>query len=264
MRQNNYNRKRGNHEDDYMGNAYPIAKLFPNIITLLALCSGLTALRFAFFGRWESAVLFVIIAAFLDSMDGRIARMLNATSRFGAELDSLCDSINFGVVPAIILYLWQTKDIRGFGWGSALFIVVCMVIRLARFNTIAEDAKHDNKIRDLMNNFFVGIPAPAAAILLLCPVILDFEADIALPTLLVIIYVFIIAGLAASRLPTFSPKAIKIKPRNIAQIMIIIGIFIIGFIVEKWKTVLILSLIYLITIPFSIIKYNKFLKEEKS
>ena len=193
-------------------------KLFPNVITLLALAVGLSSIRFAIEGKWELAVTAIIVAAILDGFDGRIARMLNATSTFGAELDSLADFVNFGVAPVIVIYLWSlhTFKYKLLSWGAVLLYNSCMAIRLARFNTAMI-----NEI--LPKHFFVGVPAPIGALLVLAPVMLEF--DIAQEygispkeyLLSTIIYVVVIGFLLASRIPTISLKYISINFQDISS-----------------------------------------------
>ena len=150
-----------------------LGTVIPNLITVLALCSGLTGIRFALQERWEFAVAAIGLAAILDTLDGRMARLLKGQSRFGAELDSLSDFISFGVAPALILFFWTTNTIGGFGWMSVLFFSTCMALRLARFNTKLDDLDP----KPFASRFFSGVPAPAAAGLACLPIILSFEVD---------------------------------------------------------------------------------------
>ena len=149
--------------------AIPVRTLLPNLITLLALCAGLTAIRLASEQRFEWALYAIVFAALLDGMDGRLARMLKGTSRFGAELDSLADFVNFGVAPALILYQWGLNEFKSVGWIAALVFALCAALRLARFNVLAEDPNRPAWAA----NFFVGIPAPAGAITVLLPLYLE-------------------------------------------------------------------------------------------
>jgi CDP-diacylglycerol--serine O-phosphatidyltransferase len=190
----------------------PIRVLIPNIFTLLGLCAGLTAIRMAIEHRWDLAVGALVFAAFLDGIDGRIARLLKASSRFGAELDSLADFVNFGVAPGIIIFNWALDDLRSMGWIVVLVYAVCAALRLARFNVALER-------KDLpawKSSYFVGVPAPAGALILLLPVYLQ-DLGLHLPRLtpLVLVYTLIVALLMVSRVPTFSGKAIGQKvPRE--------------------------------------------------
>src|SRR6195952_6158730 len=139
----------------------PFRMIAPNMITLMALCLGLTAIRLAFEGKFEPAVIAIVAAAFLDGIDGRVARMLKGTSRFGAELDSLADFVNFGVAPALILYFWGLHDLKSAGWIAALTFAICAALRLARFNVMIEDPNRPA----WAGNYFVGVPAPAGALM---------------------------------------------------------------------------------------------------
>src|SRR5262245_9091021 len=148
----------------------PVRTLVPNLITLLALCAGLTGIRLAIEGRLEWALAAIVFAALLDGIDGRVARMLKGTSRFGAELDSLADFVNFGVAPALILYLWGLHELRSAGWIAALVLAICAGLRLARFNVMLDDPNRPAWAA----NFFVGMPAPAGALTALLPIYLSF------------------------------------------------------------------------------------------
>src|SRR5712675_1940045 len=148
----------------------PVRTLVPNLITLLALCAGLTGIRLAIEGRLEWAVAAIVFAAVLDGLDGRVARMLKGTSRFGAELDSLADFVNFGVAPALILYFWKLHELKSAGWIAALVFAICAALRLARFNVMIEDPNRPA----WAGNYFVGVPAPAGAITVLLPIYLQF------------------------------------------------------------------------------------------
>src|ERR1700751_3539923 len=180
----------------------PVRMLLPNLITLLALCAGLTAIRLAVEDRLEWAVAAIVFAALLDGIDGRIARMLKGTSRFGAELDSLADFVNFGVAPALILYFWGLHELKSAGWIAAMVLAICAGLRLARFNVMIDDPDRPA----WTNNFFVGIPPPAGAITVLLPI---YVAFLGVPrsnflTWLTLGYTLAVALLMVSRLPVFS------------------------------------------------------------
>ena len=190
----------------------PISIIIPNLITVLALCSGLTGIRFALQERWEFAIGAIALAAILDTLDGRMARLLKGQSKFGAELDSLSDFISFGVAPALILFFWTTQSIQGIGWATVLFFSTCMALRLARFNTQLEDPNPPS----FSARFFSGVPAPAAAGLACLPVIVSFELDldaIKQPYLISGWLVFI-GLMMVSGIPTFSFKGSKL-PRKL-------------------------------------------------
>lgn len=241
----------------------PFIKLLPNLVTISSLCVGFSSIRFALESKWEAAVLCIVIAAFLDGIDGRIARILGATSHFGAELDSLCDFVNFGVVPAILLYCWSFSDsgFKLFAWVVVLLYVVCMSLRLARFNT----GLIDKDSVALSKKFFIGVPAPVGAMLLIIPIIISFDIlpffdlnlNIKSSSLLLMVYQVIIALLLASRLPTFSFKDIIIKPEYVWIFLFFSGALIIGLIIYPWYMLPIMGLIYLCTIPFSIMIARK-------
>jgi CDP-diacylglycerol--serine O-phosphatidyltransferase len=235
----------------------PLSRLFPNMVTLMALCSGMFSIRFALNEKWEMSVTFIAIAALLDGMDGRLARLLKATSNFGAQLDSLSDFLSFGVAPAIILYLWILKDIsvKGLGWAISLFYAVCMAIRLARFNTSLDE--EDPPI--WADKFFVGVPAPAAACLAIIPIMVCLQYDLnhIMKPGLIGTYILIIAGLMISRVPTFSAKKIVIRREFASLVLVAAGVLITSILIEPWPTLTFICCCYICTIPFSIIYYKK-------
>src|SRR5215213_4583004 len=173
--------------------AIPVRTLVPNVITLLALCAGLTAIRFAVEGRLEWALAAIVFAAVLDGIDGRVARLIKGTSRFGAELDSLADFVNFGVAPGLILYSFTLYNLRSFGWVVALILAISMALRLARFNAMLDDPNRPEWKKD----FFVGVPAPAGALTSLLPLYLSFLGVPMGPAMapLALVYVLVIAFL---------------------------------------------------------------------
>src|SRR5919109_1869617 len=179
----------------------PVRTLLPNVITLLALCAGLTAIRLAIEEKLEWAVAAIVFAAMLDGIDGRLARMLKGTSRFGAELDSLADFVNFGVAPALMLYFWGLQELGHLGWIAAMVFAISTGLRLARFNVMADDPNKPAWAA----NFFVGVPAPAGAITVLLPIYLNLlgAPKLTIPALL---YTLAIAFLAVSTLPVYSGK----------------------------------------------------------
>jgi len=231
----------------------PISRLFPNMVTIAGLCCGLSAIRFAMLGRWEMAVGFIIVAALIDGMDGRLARMLGATSLFGAQLDSLSDFLCFGVSPALVLYMWQLQYIRGIGWAAVLYFSVCMALRLARFNTGLFEEKEPWE-----KQFFVGVPAPAGGILCLLPLIVSLRFEnFTLPPALVAAYAVLVGTLMASRIPTFAGKHIRIKHDYIPQFMIAATILLVLFIIEPWLFLLGLGVAYLGSIYFSVMRWRR-------
>ncbi len=231
----------------------PVAKLIPNILTLIGLVVGVSSIRFALDSRWEISVYCILVATIIDGLDGKVARMLNATSHFGAELDSLCDFVNFGLSPALILYLWsfQQYEYKVTSWAAITFFIVCMGIRLARFNTaIFKPAESKQALM-----FSTGVPAPSGAMLALIPIILDFEIttyfedfSIRSHTLLINLYIIFVAILLASRLPTISIKNLNIKPEYLSLSMIMFAIVIIIAVIYPWYMLPIAAVIYLLSI----------------
>ena len=240
----------------------PLRFLLPNLLTLLALCSGVTAIRFAIENRYEYAVAAIIFAVVLDALDGRLARYLKGTSRFGAELDSLADFVNFGVAPAIILYLWSLNSLKTFGWVVCLMLAIGCALRLARFNVMLDDP---NKPK-WMNGFFTGIPAPAGAGLALAPLYLGFlglinEGHPFAKT--ISIYEIAIAILMVSRVPTYSGKTLTRVPREYALPLLgLMALFVVFLISFPWETLLILSVIYLIFIPVSVLSFRRYKRRD--
>ncbi len=233
----------------------PLTRLLPNMLTVLSMCAGLTGMRFALMERWHEAVLAIIIAAVFDMLDGRVARMLNIASKFGAELDSLSDAISFGVAPAFILYLWVLKDAAGLGWIAVLVYTVCVAMRLARFNTMLED----QSLPAWTKRFFTGVPSPAGAGLALLPLELFLEYGDAAkgPGAIVALWVIFSGGLMVSRLPTLALKGWRVEHRWVAPIFLLIVLAISALITNPWLTLSALTIIYLLSIPFGWISYRQ-------
>jgi CDP-diacylglycerol--serine O-phosphatidyltransferase len=223
-------------------------RMIPNILTMLALCSGLTAFRFAFDERWEPAVLCLVIAAVLDALDGRIARLLGHSSKFGAELDSLSDFFAFGVAPAMLIYLWTLHQIGSLGWVIALLYCVCCALRLARFNTALEAPS----LPLWAKNYFTGVPSPAAAGLVVFPMVLSFQTDaeIVRNPLIAAGFLIVVAALMVSRIPTFSFKNVRIPHRFALFMMLIVALIAALAVVAPWQTLAVLTALYAILIPF--------------
>jgi CDP-diacylglycerol---serine O-phosphatidyltransferase len=233
----------------------PISIIIPNLITVMALCSGLTGVRFALQERWEFAIGAITLAAILDTLDGRMARLLKGQSKFGAELDSLSDFISFGVAPALILFFWTTQSIQGIGWASVLFFSTCMALRLARFNTQLEDPNPPS----FSARFFSGVPAPAAAGLACLPVIVSFELDmgaIKQPYLISGWLVFI-GLMMVSSIPTFSFKGSKLPRKLVIPLFVIAGLFIACVLTATWIALAMLIIVYFFSIPLSFLSYRK-------
>ena len=240
------------------GHSLPLARLFPNMVTLGALCCGVSSIRFAMLEMWHMSVALILIAALLDSMDGFVARLLRATSPFGAQLDSLSDMVSFGVAPAIITYLWLLDDIKRWGWAAVLFYIVCCALRLARFNVHLADEQSPAH-RMLMKRFFVGIPSPAGAILALMPLVLTFK-DITIfegNHWYGVVYLALVGLLMASRIPTFAPKHWRIPQWLALPVMLAAGMLCVGIISEPWMTLMLTMLLYISSIPFSVWKYRR-------
>lgn len=236
---------------------FPISKLFPNIVTLMGLCFGLTSIKYTFMGKWELAVIFITIAAIIDGIDGRLARLLHSTSEFGAQLDSLADFLNFGVAPAFLLYFWHLKYITVYGWISVTMFVICMAIRLARFNTSVNCQLPQDHAS---NKFMVGMPAPAGALLAIAPMMLSFNNNILLHIghhiiNHIIIYLILISLLVVSRIPTFSFKSVNIPRNIISLVMFFFGLLIVLLITKPWITLPIIGVVYLSSIPITAITY---------
>ncbi|HEY1310050.1 MAG TPA: CDP-diacylglycerol--serine O-phosphatidyltransferase, partial [Pseudolabrys sp.] len=215
--------------------AIPVRTLLPNLITLLALCAGLTAIRVAVENRLELALAAIVLAVLLDGIDGRVARMLKGTSRFGAELDSLADFVNFGVAPALILYFWGLAELKSAGWIAALVFAICAALRLARFNVMIDDPSKPAWV----GNFFTGIPAPAGAITVLLPIYLNFlGVSNGLVTVWVtFFYTLAIALLMVSRLPVFSGKRVgkRVPPEMVLPVFVLVVFFFALLISYPWQ-----------------------------
>lgn len=238
--------------------AMSINRMIPNALTLLALCSGLTALRFALQERWELAVGAVLVAMLFDGLDGRIARLMGATSELGAQLDSLSDVIAFGVAPALMIYLWTLSDASGVGWAACLVYAACCALRLARFNT----ALGDENPAPLSGRYFVGVPAPAAAALAVLPLALSFVVgDAWLRSDVVnVVTLLAVAMLMISRVPTFSAKKVKLSAPQRLFVLVGFVLFIALLISETWITVSLLALIYLASIPVAVLHHRRDLR----
>ena len=240
----------------------PIRMLVPNFFTVLSLCAGLTAIRMAIESRFELALAFVVAAALLDAVDGRAARFLKAQSRFGAELDSLADFVNFGVAPALIVYTWGLGTLRGFGWVTVLVFAAGMALRLARFNSMLDVEKPK-----WQNNYFTGMPAPAGAITVLLPLYIEgaglFDAR-QMPALIAI-YILAMAFLLVSTIPTFSGKSLgdKIRRELVLPILVAVASLVALVVTYPYGTMLVITIAYLVMIPFSIRQHAKQTNEDE-
>jgi CDP-diacylglycerol---serine O-phosphatidyltransferase len=225
----------------------PVRMLLPNVITLLAICAGLTAIRLSTEGRMELAVAAIVFAAVLDGIDGRVARMIKGQSKFGAELDSLADFVNFGVAPGLILYFWQLHELNNGGWIAAMVFAISGGLRLARFNATMDDP---NKPA-FAANFFTGVPAPAGAITVLLPIYLGFLGVAKPPAVLTAFYTLLIAFLMVSRLPVFSGKTIRMRvpPEMVLPVFVSVIFFIALLIGYPWYILSTGSVLYLLSLP---------------
>lgn len=242
----------------------PVRILIPNMVTLLGLCVGLTSIRMAIEGRFEYALIAIAGAAVLDGLDGRMARLLKASSRFGAELDSLSDFVCFGVAPAVVLFLWGFQDARSLGWIIVLVFAVAAALRLARFNVALDDPA--KPIWE--NSFFVGVPVPAGAILLMLPLYLEglgVPKDWMFMPLLAV-YALGIAGLMPSRVRTFSGKLIgrRIEREFVAPVVALAVVMAATLVTYPYLSVTLGCLTYLVMIPMSVRRYAELVREFKT
>jgi len=233
----------------------PFNQLFPNMLTVLALCSGLTAIKFAIEGQFERAVIALVIACFLDGIDGLAARLLRGTTKFGAELDSLSDFVSFGVAPVVLLYQWSLSGLGGIGWIVVLGYSVCCALRLARFNTGLPNPTEARWATE----FFEGAPAPGAAGLALLPVFLSLQFGDGEPRWapLVAIYVLALSALMVSRVPTMSFKTIRIERDYVLVVLLVVALAVAAVSSYPWLTLVVISVAYFFTIPIGLLRYRK-------
>jgi CDP-diacylglycerol---serine O-phosphatidyltransferase len=233
---------------------FSVNRMVPNVLTLLALCAGMTAIRFAVSGDFEAACYAILAAGIFDGLDGRMARLLKATSRFGAELDSLSDFVSFGVAPAAVLYLWTMSQLHSIGWAIVLFFAVCCALRLARFNTQlgAEPPPYAAA-------FFTGAPAPAGAGLLLLPMFVSFEWGDWIPRspYLNAVWISAVALLMVSTVPTMSLKRIRIPPHLVVPSLLGVGVMAGFFMTAPWPTLTFVGALYIGSIPLTIRAYYR-------
>ncbi len=241
----------------------PVTRLLPNMLTLLSLCSGLTGIKFAMHEQWEKALLAILIAGVFDLLDGRVARMLNIASKFGAELDSLSDAISFGVAPGFIMYEWTLKNAGGIGWVAVLIFAVCCALRLARFNTLLDNPD----IPLWAKRFFTGVPAPGGAGLCLLPMVfvLEFGEAVRLSGPFYSFWMIVVGGLMVSRLPTFALKGWRIHPIWVAPLFVAAVAFAAGLITDTWITLCIGGSFYMLSLPLGWYSYHtRALREKKA
>lgn len=230
----------------------PGVRVLPNAITVLALCSGLSAVQFAMTGYYQLAIAAVALAAVLDSLDGRIARLLDATSKMGAELDSLSDAIAFGVSPALVVFIWRLHEFRA-GWVVTLVFAVCMILRLARFNTLL-----DTEQPPYAKEFFTGVPAPAGGLLVLLPIALSEQIGTGWWTsrVAVTVWTVAVAALLISRIPTLSAKTVRVPAKAVAPLLVLVGLAAAAIITFPLGTLCLAMIAYLLHIPLAVRRYR--------
>ena len=228
--------------------------LLPNILTLGGVCLGISSIKFSIDGNYSLAVILILLAAILDALDGRIARLIKGTSEFGKELDSLTDFVSFGIAPVLILYFWELNSYGKLGWTIALIYSVCCVLRLARFNLTKVELQHEWK-----SNFFEGVPSPAGGLIILMPLIyeltnlsLDIHIKLITPYLTILI-----ALLLVSKIPTLSFKKISISSKATIFLLLTVGLIFIALLFYTFETLLVFGLVYLALIPVSFLIYKK-------
>ena len=235
--------------------------ILPNMLTLIGVCIGLTSIRFALDGRFEFAIIAIIFAALIDGLDGRIARLIKGTSKVGKELDSLTDMISFGVAPAFIMYFWKLNTLGRFGWLLCLVYVICVALRLARFNV------NSNQEPSWRDNFFEGVPSPAGAILLLTPLIFSLSGfdmiqlnyDLIVPTFFVVTSFLLI-----SKFPSYSFKKIVIPRKTTIFLLFGIVLFFGLLLVYTFNVIAISSLVYVLLLPISFFHFQKLKKQHEN
>lgn len=255
-------RSRGNRAERRRLRRDQINRLLPNALTMLGLCAGLTAIRFGMEGRWVVGIVLIAGAALLDTLDGRIARLMGGPSEFGGQLDSLVDAISFGVAPVLLVFMWSLNQAGGLGWAVAVLFVVCCVLRLARFNVAATNPD----IPAWAGSYFSGVPAPAGAGLVLLPLILGTQLDLShvRSPWVTIVWTLLVAALMISRIPTYSFKRIRVSHRFFSVVMAGIAGLAVAMFTEPMITLAGLIIAYAITIPFSIKSFRKLKAEDQS
>ncbi|HHN73378.1 MAG TPA: CDP-diacylglycerol--serine O-phosphatidyltransferase [Thermopetrobacter sp.] len=232
---------RGERTRGRMRSEFSLVHLLPNMMTIAAICAGLTAIRAGVGGHVASAVLFILAAGVLDGLDGRVARLLRSDSKMGAELDSLGDFLNFGVAPALILYFWALQDMSRGGWIAVLVFAVCCVLRLARFNVAAREEQPETR-----PDHFVGVPAPAGALLVLLPIYLFFASGhrVLMPDLMIAAYMVLVGLLMISRIPTWSFKSVRISRENVKYLLVGFAFLGAAILTYAWVTLVALCALY--------------------
>jgi CDP-diacylglycerol--serine O-phosphatidyltransferase len=240
--------------------AIPVRSLLPNLITLLALCAGLTGIRLAFEGKLELALGAIVFAAALDGIDGRLARLMKGQSKFGAELDSLADFMNFGCAPALFLYLWGLYELGNVGWIAAMGFAICAALRLARFNVMIDDPNRPA----WGGNFFTGVPAPAGALIVLLPIYVNLLGLFKTPAVLTLIYTLAIAGLMVSRLPVLSGKRVgkRVPPEMVLPLIVLVVLFFALLVAYPWWVLSIGTLCYIAALPLGWMSHAEYQRKD--
>jgi CDP-diacylglycerol--serine O-phosphatidyltransferase len=240
--------------------AIPVRSLLPNLITLLALCAGLTGIRLAFEGKLEWALAAIVFAAALDGIDGRLARLMKGQSKFGAELDSHADFMNFGCAPALFLYLWGLYELGNVGWIAAMVFAICAALRLARFNVMIDDPNRPA----WSSAFFTGVPAPAGALVVLLPIYLSLLGLFKAPATLTLIFTLVMAGLMVSRLPVFSGKRVgkRVPPEMVLPLIVVVVLFIALLVAYPWWVLSIGTVFYLAALPWSYLSHQEYQRRD--
>ncbi len=235
----------------------PLYRILPSLVTLSSIAAGMTSILFAIKGEFDHAVIAIVLAAVFDSFDGRLARFLKSSSQFGVELDSLADSISFGVAPAFIMFFYSTHNVKNFGWIVSVLFAISCILRLARYN-VATTAE----IPEYWSYFFTGVPAPAGALLTLIPIMLFYTFKDSLYTnkIICIVWMILVAFMMISRIPTLSLKKMKIANANIAHLLLVLILFLGLIYFYFWPVISIIWVGYFLTIPISIVRFLKMKK----
>ncbi|MBR1544882.1 MAG: CDP-diacylglycerol--serine O-phosphatidyltransferase [Alphaproteobacteria bacterium] len=237
----------------------PITKVLPSMITLSSIVAGMTAVLLASRGEFEKAVVAIILAAVFDGFDGRVARMFNASSQFGVELDSLADSISFGVSPAFVMFFYSTQNIKSFGWIVSVIFAIACVLRLARFNVMTGD----EEVPEYWHYFFTGVPAPAGALMALTPIMLYTATDEKIFTCpyVCLVWMFTVALLMISRIPTLSLKKMKVAKNSLPVFLLCFVLFLGMMYTHFWATASFIWTFYILTIPYTVVKFLRMKKD---
>ncbi len=238
--------------------------LIPNLLTLISLCAGFGAIRFALSGQWGLAVGSIFLAALFDGLDGRVARLIGGSSRFGAELDSLSDFVSFGVAPGLVVYVHSLHLLGRWGWFAALFFTICNALRLARFNTISiKSDSAESVVPVWVNKFFLGVPVPIGAAFVLLPLLVELELDLStpLPVVFYLITLVVSGILLISKIPTYSFKSIQLDAQWVIPLFLAIGLLVTALFNYPWLVLIGLTGAYLCSIPMSIIAYKRLSKK---